>query len=249
VVGVHTPEFDFEKDAGNVADAIRQNGLRYPVAQDNDYGTWDAYGNQFWPAKYLIDSRGEVRYTHFGEGGYGKTEAAIRALLAEADGEPLGRRAHARAEVPSARLQTPETYLGAARSARVVPRPVRAGTRSYRERPGRLPLNHLTLGGTWTIGPEAATASRSASLRLRFGARRVFLVLGSRGHVPRHVRVALDGRPVARGEAGADVSGGAGVVTVRGQRLYRLVSLPRVERRELELRLDPGVSGYAFTFG
>ena len=77
-VGVHTPEFPFERDAGNVEDAIAQNGLRYPVAQDNDYATWDAYGNQFWPAKYLIDARGQVRYTHFGEGDYEETEEAIR---------------------------------------------------------------------------------------------------------------------------------------------------------------------------
>jgi cytochrome c biogenesis protein CcdA/thiol-disulfide isomerase/thioredoxin len=248
VVGVHTPEFTFEKDAGNVRDAIHQNGLRYPVTQDNDYGTWNAWSNQFWPAKYLIDARGRVRYTHFGEGDYGKTEGAIRSLLAEASGTPLGpRAARARAEVPSASLQTPETYLGSARSDRVDPSAVSPGTHVYKPLSGSLPLNHLTFGGTWSIGKEAATAGRGSTLKLNFAARRVFLVLGSQGGEPRRLRLMLDGRPVTRGTAGAEAR--TGVVTVRGQRLYRLVDLPRVERHELELRPQTGISGYAFTFG
>jgi cytochrome c biogenesis protein CcdA/thiol-disulfide isomerase/thioredoxin len=247
VVGVHTPEFTFEKDAGNVRDAIHQNGLRYPVAQDNDYGTWNAWSNQFWPAKYLIDAQGQVRYTHFGEGDYPKTEEAIRSLLAEASGAPLGRRAQAHAEVPSASIQTPETYLGSARSDRVDPSAVRPGTHLYKPLRGSLALNHLTFGGTWSIGKEAATAGAGSTLKLKFAARRVFLVLGSQGGAPRSLRVMLDGRPVSRGTAGADAR--TGVVTVRGQRLYRLVDLPRVERHELELRPQTGISGYAFTFG
>jgi cytochrome c biogenesis protein CcdA/thiol-disulfide isomerase/thioredoxin len=247
VVGVHTPEFTFEKDAANVRDAIHQNGLRYPVAQDNDYGTWNAWSNQYWPAKYLIDAQGRVRYTHFGEGDYGKTEGAIRSLLEEASGTPLGRRARARAEVPSASLQTPETYLGSARSDRVVPSAVRPGTHLYKPLRGSLPLNHLTFGGAWSIGKEAATAGEGSTLKLNFAARRVFLVLGSQGGAPRHVGVMLDGRPLPPESAGTDVR--TGVVTVRGQRLYRLVDLPRVERHELELRPQSGISGYAFTFG
>ena len=111
VVGVHTPEFPFERDAGNVQRAVAQNGLRYPVAQDNDYATWDAWSNQYWPAKYLIDARGRVRYAHFGEGDYAQTESAIRALLAEAGAARLGAAARAHVEVPSHGLATPETYL------------------------------------------------------------------------------------------------------------------------------------------
>jgi cytochrome c biogenesis protein CcdA/thiol-disulfide isomerase/thioredoxin len=237
VVGVHTPEFGFEKDAGNVASAIRQNGLRYPVAQDNDYSTWTAYGNQFWPAKYLIDAHGQVRYTHFGEGEYGKTEGAIRSLLEEARRAPLGTFAHATVQVPSAGVQTPETYLGSDRSQRVLPRGFR----------GSLPLNHLAFGGGWAIGGEAATSGRGATLRLKFAARRVFLVLGSRGGASRTAQVLLDGRAIPNRFAGADVH--SGVLTVRGQRLYRLIDLPRAKRGELELRFAPGVSGYAFTFG
>ena len=219
----------------------------YPVAQDNDYGTWSAYGNQFWPAKYLIDARGEVRYTHFGEGDYGKTEAAIRSLLEEARNAPLGGRAKARVEVPSKRVRTPETYLGADRSERVLPAGVKEGTHRYAGYRGRLPLSHLALGGIWSIDGEAATAGPGASLDLEFGARRVFLVLGSRGNAPRRMQVLLDGRPVPAQLAGADVR--AGAATVRGQRLYRLVDLPSAGRHELGLRLAPGISGYAFTFG
>jgi cytochrome c biogenesis protein CcdA/thiol-disulfide isomerase/thioredoxin len=247
VVGVHTPEFGFEKEAGNVAAAIRQNGLAYPVVQDNDYGTWNAYGNQFWPAKYLIDEHGKVRYTHFGEGGYGRTEAAIRSLLEEARGGPLGRRTRAHAQVPSAGVRTPETYLGFARSERVLPSRVGPGTRRYHGYEGELPLSHLSLEGTWDIGSERATAARSASLKLEFQARRVFCVLTSAGGKGRAVQVLLDGRRIAPREAGADVRGGK--VAVTRQRLYRLVDLPHVERRLLELRFDRGVSGYAFTFG
>jgi cytochrome c biogenesis protein CcdA/thiol-disulfide isomerase/thioredoxin len=247
VVGVHTPEFDFEKDAGNVEAAIHQNGLSYPVAQDNDYATWDAWSNQFWPAKYLIDARGEVRFTHFGEGDYAQTESAIRSLLEETSQARLGRRARARVEVPSPRLQTPETYLGYQRAARVLPRKLLPGTRDYRPSRARLPLNHLTLAGRWRIGAEAATAVEGSALRLAFDARRVFLVLGSREALPRRLRVLLDGRPVPERLAGRDLRGG--VVTVRRQRLYRLLDLPGVGRHELELRIDPGISGYAFTFG
>jgi cytochrome c biogenesis protein CcdA/thiol-disulfide isomerase/thioredoxin len=247
VVGVHTPEFGFEKDAGNVAAAIRQNGLRYPVVQDNDYGTWNAYGNQYWPAKYLIDEHGEVRYTHFGEGDYAKTETAIRSLLEEARGGALGRPTHAHAQVPAAGVGTPETYLGYARSERVVPRALTSGTRRYPAVDGKLPLSHLSLEGTWNVGRESATAVSAASLRLEFQARRVFCVLTSRGGPGRDVRVLLDGRPIGRGDGGADAR--TGVVTVRRQRLYGLVDLPDTQRHLLELKLDPGVSGYAFTFG
>jgi cytochrome c biogenesis protein CcdA/thiol-disulfide isomerase/thioredoxin len=247
VVGVHTPEFGFEKSAGNVAAAVRQNGLRYPIAQDNDYKTWTAYGNQFWPAKYLIDARGKVRYTHFGEGNYATTESAIRSLLEEAHNLPLGRRARARAQVPSKRVTTAETYLGADRSDRVLPAAVTPGVHRYTGSRGPLPLNHLAFGGGWSIAGEDVTSGPGASLRLHFGARRVFLVLGSGGGVARRIHVLLDGRPVSGTLAGGDVR--AGALTVRRQRLYRLIDLPHVERRELELRFSPGISAYAFTFG
>ena len=121
IVGVHTPEFDFEKDAGNVERAIRQNDLRYAVAQDNEFGTWNAWGNQYWPAKYLIDSRGRVRYAHFGEGSYGETEAAIRSLLQEAGAKRLGSQVRVRAETAARSVSTPETYLGSERAKGFLP--------------------------------------------------------------------------------------------------------------------------------
>jgi thiol-disulfide isomerase/thioredoxin len=245
IVGVHTPEFTFEREADNVAQAIRQNRLRYPVAQDNEYATWSAWGNQYWPAKYLIDARGRVRYAHFGEGAYEETEAAIRALLAEAGADRLGEMAEARVETASADLRTPETYLGHERAAGFLPGPLRPGFGRY---PGveELPPVSFALAGAWNVSAESATAVRDARIEARVTARKVFLVLSSAGR-PRDVEVLLEGRPVTAGEAGADVRGGR--VTVSEERLYRLVSLSRVEDRRLTLRLPPGVTGYAFTFG
>ncbi len=247
IVGVHTPEFAFERDAGNVAAAIKQNKIKYPVAQDNEYATWEAWANQYWPAKYLIDAKGKVRYTHFGEGEYDKTDAAIRSLLEEARGEKLKGDTSARAQTPSATTQTPETYLGAEKADRFLPEPPQPGRHTYRPYKGKLPLSGLTLGGRWRVGPESSTSIRDSTLKLRFGARRVFLVLGPSGAKSGKVDVLLDGKSIPAAEAGPDVRGGA--VTVGRQRLYRLVSLPKVEVRTLELRFEPGVSGYAFTFG
>jgi cytochrome c biogenesis protein CcdA/thiol-disulfide isomerase/thioredoxin len=247
IVGVHTPEFPFERDAGNVEQAIAQNGLRYPVVQDNDYATWDAYGNQFWPAKYLIDSRGRVRYTHFGEGDYEETEEAIRRLLEEAGRRPPPGLAGARAQQPSPGVTTPESYLGAARAERFVNGPIRAGTQTFPAPDGAVPDDQLALQGRWRIDESSATPLRGARLKVAFGARRVFLVLGTGGGEPRRVRVLLDGRPLPEKLAGGDVRGG--IVLVDRQRLYRLVELPKAERHLLTLELAPGVSGYAFTFG
>jgi cytochrome c biogenesis protein CcdA/thiol-disulfide isomerase/thioredoxin len=246
IVGVHTPEFAFEREAENVEQAIAQNRLRYPVAQDNNYATWSAWGNQYWPAKYLIDARGRVRYTHFGEGAYEQTDAAIRALLAEAGADRLGAPARARVETPSNGLATPETYLGYERAERFLPSPLRRGRARY---PGvdELPPLHFALSGTWNVTGESATALDGAAIDARVTARKVFLVLGSEGGRPREVEVLLDGKPVGAPEAGADVRGGR--VRVREERLYRLVALDRVQDRRLTLRVPPGVTGYAFTFG
>ena len=232
IVGVHTPEFDFEHDTGNVRDAIARSKLRYPVVQDNDYATWNAWGNQYWPAKYLIDAKGRVRYAHFGEGDYDKTEAAIRSLLAEAGAAKLG----ARAQVSSAdavEARTPETYFGVKR-AQGWSVPPRAGTHTYR--PGAPALNRFALGGTWRIGDEAAEAVRGGTVDVQFAARKVYLVLSSRGERPRTLEVRVDGRLTRR-------------VVVRRQRLYELVSLPRAGQHRLSLRFPPGLAGYAFTFG
>lgn len=244
IVGVHTPEFPFEKEAGNVEAAIDENGIRYPVAQDNDQATWNAYGNQYWPAEYFVDAEGNVRYVHFGEGEYGEKEEVIRELLAEAGMKVPGKETNVRAVAPSKTVTTPETYLGAARAERFTNAELSPGLHDFTA-PASLPANEFAYHGRWRIALDSASAA-GGSLDLDFGARRVYLVLGSPGH-PRRVRVKLDGRPIAGADAGSDVHGG--VVTVDSQRLYNLVDLPAVESHVLELEPEAGVMGYAFTFG
>lgn len=236
IVGVHTPEFAFEHSASNVAQAVQREGLHYPVVQDNDYGTWSAWQNQYWPATYLVDADGQVRRAHFGEGKYKEEEAAIRALLLKAGAKTLPAPVTARAEEPATKLATPETYLGADRAQGWVVAP-HLGTRAYPTPRAPLPLSTFALGGVWTVTGEAATpAAPSASVRVTIQAAKAYLVMSSAGNRARTVTVLLDGRPYRR-------------VHVSGQRLYELVSLPKAERHDLELALPKGVSGYAFTFG
>jgi cytochrome c biogenesis protein CcdA/thiol-disulfide isomerase/thioredoxin len=237
IIGVHAPEFPFERDPGNVARAIERNGLHYPVAQDNDFATWNAYGNQYWPAKYLIDRRGRVRFTHFGEGEYDKTEDAIRSLLAE-PGTRLGHRATVRVATGMAGA-TPESYLGAERAERFVNGRIRPGLADFRltsAAVAELPPHHLAYQGRWRIAPSYALADATgARLDLRFLARRVYLVLGARGGT-RRVQVAVDGRRRR-------------TVAVGAHRLYELVRLARPGSHLLSLTFERGVEAYAFTFG
>jgi cytochrome c biogenesis protein CcdA/thiol-disulfide isomerase/thioredoxin len=246
IVGVEAPEFAFEHDAGNLANAIRQFGLRYPIVQDNNMGTWNAYGNQYWPADYLIDSAGQVRNASFGEGDYSQTETAIRALLAEA-GHQVGGKSHPTGVVVPSKQATPETYLGTARAQGWINGP-KSGLHNYGgPTTGELSVNDFAFSGTWEISEQPALAVSGAGIDVEFQAKNVYLVLSSAGGRPLPVGVMLDGRPVSAADAGADVHRGA--VTVTGQRLYTLVSLPRDERHHLRLRLARGVTGYAFTFG
>ena len=237
IVGVHTPEFQFEHDAANVQDAIAQNRLRYPVAQDNDYKTWNAWGNEYWPAKYLIDAKGRVRYVHFGEGDDDKTEAAIRSLLREAGAERLGGGAKVGPTLKPGKESTPETYLGSARAQGWVPNQPSTGLHEYTGAGRPLLRSRFAFTGRWKVTPEAATAlAPGASIDARVVGKAVYLVLSSQGDRPRALRVELDGKPLR-------------TVTVRRQRLYTLVSLPTTGEHKLKLRFAPGLSGYAFTFG
>ncbi len=245
IVGVHSPEFPFEKDAGNVEEAIERNGIEYPVAQDNELATWNAYGNQYWPAEYFIDAQGRVRFAHFGEGEYGEKEMVIRELLAEAGKAPENAPARISAVAPSPTVTTPETYLGAARAERFINPMLSPGSHDFGS-PGSPPTNEFAYRGRWKIALDSATAQRDAALDLSFGARRVYLVLGSPGH-SRRVRVLLDGQPIPDSLAGSDVKNG--VVEVTAQRLYNLVNLSKVENHTLRLIPEAGVMGYAFTFG
>ncbi len=244
IVGVHTPEFSFEHDAGNVASAIKSLGIGYPVAQDNNMSTWNIWGNQYWPAEFLIDATGQVRSAHFGEGDYAQTEADIRALLAEAGDRTSGYAHPVGAVVPS-REATPETYLGAARAQGWRPAAPTPGTHAYPVRSGPLPLNAFSFGGRWTIGAEQAVAGPGARIDAEVQAKDVYLVLSPpAGGRTGRVEVDLDGRPAP---AGPDVR--AGAVAVTGQRLYTLAALAANGRHRLTLRFSPGTRGFSFTFG
>ena len=227
IVGVHSPEFAFERVEANVRDATRELGLRYPIALDNDFATWEAWHNQYWPAKYLIDRDGRVRYYHFGEGEYAETEKTIRTLLGESAPPASG----LEDESPH-RLVTPESYLGYERIARNGGDTVRPDAERDYRLPPRLRDNELAFGGRWRIEDERAVAGRDARLRLDYRAQDVFLVLTGKGTV----RVLVDGKPER-------------MVRVNGGRLYTLVERPRSGDHLLELRFEPGLAAYAFTFG
>jgi cytochrome c biogenesis protein CcdA/thiol-disulfide isomerase/thioredoxin len=244
IVGVHSPEFPFEKDAANVEEAIERNGIHYPVVQDNDLATWSAYANQYWPAEYFIDAQGRVRFAHFGEGEYDEKEQIIRELLAEAGRPVVKHGSGAHGIEASAGVTTPETYLGAARAERFTNPVLSPGSHDFAKPPSPAP-SEFAYDGRWRITLDSAT-SKGGSLALNFGARRVYLVLGSPGR-SRSVRVLLDGKPIPARLAGSDVHDGA--VEVSAQRLYELVDLPRVGDHLLQLEPEAGVSGYAFTFG
>jgi thiol-disulfide isomerase/thioredoxin len=246
VVGVETPEFTFEQEASNVEQAVRSDGLRYPVVQDNRYGTWDAYQNEYWPAEYLIDAHGQVRHTQFGEGDYKQSEAAVRQLLYDAGVHDLPPPMSASAIMPSSGLATPETYLDDQRASGFAQAP-EPGVHVY-PGIGTPALNEFALRGAWRVTSEFATpAAAGAAIQAGFQAAHVYLVMTSAGNVPRTVRVLLDGHPISGAAAGADVH--AGQVTVNAQRLYSLVSLGQAEFHVLTVEIPPGVEAYDFTFG
>ena len=246
VVGVETPEFTFEQEASNVRQAIESDGIKYPVVQDNKYGTWDAWQNEYWPAEYLVDAKGQVRHYQFGEGDYKESEAAVRALLADAGATSLPPPMTATAIMPSGGLGTPETYLNTQREAGFTTS-IHNGVSDYHA-PSGLDVNQFALDGSWdgsseSISPAASGASISAAVQ----AAKVYLVLTSAGNVPRQGRVLLDGKPLPNAHAGADVKNG--VLTVTGERLYSLISFPTAQQFAFTVQLPPGVTAYDFTFG
>jgi cytochrome c biogenesis protein CcdA/thiol-disulfide isomerase/thioredoxin len=234
IIGVHTPEFAFEHVPANVAEQARALGVAYPVAIDNDYATWNAYNNQYWPAEYLVDPSGVIRHVAFGEGGYGTAEELIRQLLVERNPEQQLPPSTEIADTTPTGEQTQETYLGYHYS------PVHlAGADLDRDKPAayRFPTSldsgEFALGGTWTAGAEALTAGPDARLRLSFHAAKVYLVLGGQGTVT----VTRDGRQTA-------------VIPVTSvPKLYPLVDDPTGRDSSIELTASPGVQAYDFTFG
>jgi thiol-disulfide isomerase/thioredoxin len=227
IVGVHTPEFAFEHVASNVAGAIKRLGVKYPVMQDNDYATWNAYSNQYWPADYLIDRSGHVRHANFGEGDYDQTEKLIRTLL----GVERGSTTRVRNETPTG-LLTPESYIGYGRAERFVGDQAQPGRAAAYHFPATVPANDLAFDGVWTVLEERGISGPGARLRVHFQASKVYLVLGGQGRVT----VLVNGRP-------------SRTVRVDGDRLYTLVDWRRKRDALLELRFTRGISAYAFTFG
>ncbi len=247
VVGVHTPEFEFEKITSNVEGAIKQYGIHYPVAQDNDYATWNAYHNQYWPAEYLIDANGNVRHVHFGEGEYDQTEKAIQDLLKEKGATVASGLIKASDQTPRESL-TPETYIGSSRRERFgSPEIVTNGDQTL-SFPKDLSNDNLALQGQWNIEDEMATAGKGSQLEFKFHAQKVYLVITPKDKTDK-VKVFLDGKPISSAQAGSDVKDG--YVQLDMQRLYNLVHLDSGDGYHI-LRLDFQTGGdalYAFTFG
>lgn len=251
IIGVHTPEFAFEHDSQNVQKALEDFDILYPVMQDNDYATWDAYANRYWPAKYLVDKNGNIRYTHFGEGAYDETEKIIQELLAE-DGTKVNEDlSNIEERTPKARL-TPETYLGSWRMELYYPNGNLNDGKQTFELPKEIPSHSFSFGGEWTIAYEYSMAGKGSILIDNFYAERVFLVMRPpTGEGDAQVRVYLDGKIVTDKQAGLDVDPKTGIVTLDKDRLYELVNLNgTIENHLLWLEfLTPGIEVFAFTFG
>jgi cytochrome c biogenesis protein CcdA/thiol-disulfide isomerase/thioredoxin len=257
VIGVHAPEFAFEKDLGNVRKAVADLGITYPVALDNDYAIWRAFGNQYWPAHYFIDTQGRIRHHHFGEGEYEESEQVIRTLLAEGGHTQMPAAtvavtaAGALAAADLADVSSPETYAGYDRIERFASTGGVVPDTAHRYTLGTLSLNRWGLRGNWTISPEQAHLNEpGGSVVYRFHARDLHLVLGpsAEGRAVRF-RVTIDGKAPGADHGTDTDAAGNGVVT--GQRLYQLVRQgAAVQDRTFEIEfLDPGVEVYAFTFG
>lgn len=251
VIGVHTPEFAFEKDTNNVLGAIKQYNIHYPVAQDNDYATWKAFDNHYWPAEYLIDAKGVVRRTHFGEGEYDKMEEAIQKLLAEAGQKTSGDLISMPDQSPAGQ-QTPETYLGLARIERFASKQEpRLGEQTYTDQPP-LSLHYFGYTGTWDLHEEYAVAQKGTGLDFSILANKVYLVAKPKNS-SNSAKVYLDGKLISNEQAGKDVKDGKIIFNNPDvmANTYELVDL-HGQKGEHTLRLEfenDGTEVYVFTFG
>jgi thiol-disulfide isomerase/thioredoxin len=258
VIGVHTPEFEFEKNADNVRRAVKQMGIGYPIAIDNDYAIWRAFDNQYWPALYFIDVHGRVRQHQFGEGKYVESEADIQRLLAEAGSARNGdgvvsvdaRGVEASADWDD--LRSPENYVGYERTQNLAsPGGGALDRRRVYSAPARLSLNQWALSGDWTMGRQATVSSSpNGRILYRFHARDLHLVMGpARRETPVRFRVSIDGQPPGAAH-GLDVEDSGNGLAVE-QRLHQLIrqAKPVVDRTFQIEFLDAGIEAYAFTFG
>lgn len=236
IIGVHTPEFEFEKNADNVKKAVIDFGLKYPIMQDNNYATWQAYNNQYWPAKYFVDKNGRVRSSHFGEGDYEKSERLIQELLKETGVEVSQSTIKSIPNEASFGSLTPETYLGDTRRDRFTS-----------ESNSKLPLHYFRLSGEWNIQNEYAETTKDSALEFRFQSQKVFLVITppSDGGT---IEVFLDGERLPSEFAGSDVVGGT--LALDKPRLYNVIKLPVKGDHIFKLKIStPHVKLFAFTFG
>ncbi|MCA9327859.1 redoxin domain-containing protein, partial [Candidatus Saccharibacteria bacterium] len=247
IVGVHAPEFAFEKVKSNVQEAAERENIKYPIAMDNDFKTWRAYDNKYWPAKYLIDKNGQVRYTHFGEGAYEETEQNIQTLLGETGStvsSQLG------ADTSQQRVgQSPETYLGYERGERFANAPQFAADKTVNYTlSNTLSTNQWSLGGPWQIGDTQSVAKGTSTLRYKFSAREVYLVMDGPTDTP--LTLTVNGQKVTASSNGGEDVDANGNVSLDGPRMYKLVKLPEFRTGQtLDISVPAGVSVNAFTFG
>ncbi|MGB6667179.1 MAG: cytochrome c biogenesis protein DipZ [Candidatus Acidiferrum sp.] len=258
VIGVHTPEFAFEKDPANVVKSLTDLKITYPVAVDSNYAIWKAFNNQYWPAHYFIDANGTIRYHHFGEGKYAESEEVIQQLLREknsglkTDGFVQVNAAGSEAAPDTKDVASPETYIGYARQQNYVsPEKIRQDGSQVYTAPSRLTVNQWGLVGKWNLSDEhAALVSAPGKVIFRFHARDLHLVLGpGKNGKPIRFHVRIDGTDPGEDHGGDTDEHGAGVV--KEYRLYQLIRQKgKVEDRTFEIEfLDPGVQAFAFTFG
>jgi len=245
VVGVHTPEFEFEKNAENVGEAIKDFKLKYPIVQDNNYATWNAYSNRYWPAKYLVDKDGFIRYFHFGEGDYDLTEKAIQDLLGDtAAAQTIDNSGY---EIES---KTPELYLGYSRIQYLSsPEEIQKDKSALYSSPQTQDESTFSYQGAWIIGEEYAMPEKGSKLILNFDAKNVFLVMRPKEKdVSGNISLKLNGKPVPNTVQGEDVIKGTAQVTK--DKLYKLIRLEKAEKSLLEIEfLDNNIQVFAFTFG
>jgi len=247
IIGVHAPEFQFEKDVNNVQKAVTEFGIKYPVVLDNDKATWDAYKNQYWPAKYFIDATGKVRHTHFGEGEYALSEEVIRQLLRE-NGKTVFSTATNNDDVPITSLQTPETYLGYARFDTFANySEVKYNQKSTYNNIESLDSNFWSLKGDWNLSQYDITSESDTSvLKINFSAKDVYLVMGSENQA--NVELYLNGLKLDDSNKGDDVTDSN--INVNDSKLYKLIHFDEFKSDQLlELRFKKGVKANAFTFG
>jgi thiol-disulfide isomerase/thioredoxin len=258
VIGVHTPEFAFEKDRSNVEKAVQDLKVNYPVAIDSSYNIWRAFKNQYWPAHYFIDGNGRIRCHHFGEGEYEESERVIQQLLKENGATALAADSvnisanGAQAPPDKQNIRSSETYIGYSRAEHFAsPEPIaQDSSKAYTAR-ARLTLNQWALDGKWKVGPEdAQLQAASGTIVFRFHARDLHLVLGpGKDGKPIRFKIKLDG--TAPGDDHGSDTDASGAGTVQGNRLYQLIRQKgTVEDRTFEIEfLDSGVQAFAFTFG